>query len=137
MARKTIKIEIPLRSPEKFSKMANDLKKKDDDMGANSPLNNNPNFNKTEFASKLSDGDSKRSDSEKLRQQAETVMEQARTAYGTGKGQSAETPGTVYNYVQSAKEYLLSFYRDNPEMLSQWGFDVVVGTAKSPTKKSN
>ena len=135
MARKTIKIEIPLRSPEKFSKLANDLKKKDDDMGGSSPLNNNPNFNKGDYATKLSEGDAKRAESEKLRAQSETVMEQARTFYGSGKGQTAETPGTVYNYVQSAKDYLLSFYRDNPEMLSQWGFDVVVGTAKSPTKK--
>ena len=132
MARKTIRVKIPVGAPDKLSKLANNVKAKDDDMADTSPLKDEPSFDRTDFAAKLSAGDTKRKESEKLREQAETKMEQARTAYGTGNGQTAETPGTVYNYIVAAKDRLLSYYKTNPEMLSEWGFDVVVGEAKTP-----
>jgi len=46
-----------------------------------------------------------------------------------------ETPGTVYNLLTSIRNILLESYRGNEEALQEWGFDVIVGTAKSPVRK--
>jgi len=135
MAKRTVRIKIPVGEPDKFSKLGNDIKKQDADLGAASPLNNDPNFNRADFLAKLAEGDSFREQSEALRGQAETLMEKANNCYGLGKGQTALTPGTVYNYVINSKNYLLPINNTNPEALTLWGYDVVVGTAKSPTKK--
>jgi hypothetical protein len=64
-------------------------------------------------------------------------MMQAKTDYGTAKGQTVQTKGTLYFTADVIKRRLLTTYKGNEESLSNFGFDVVVGQAKNPTKKKD
>jgi hypothetical protein len=63
-------------------------------------------------------------------------MQQARNIYGTGKGQSINTPNTLFNTLDVIKKTLLLAFNGNEEALNAFGFDVVVGQAKSPAPKN-
>lgn len=136
MARKTVRVPIPIDKPDAFSKLCKNILEKNAELGNSSPLKTFPKFNQVDFNGKLIEGDANRTQSEKLREQAEAKMEQARIYYGTAKGQSVNTPNTLYNYVDVIKNYLLSYYSGAEEKLSEFGFHVVIGSAKSPTKKA-
>ena len=84
------------------------------------------------FNSKLGGAESDRLESEKLREQSEAKMQQARIQLGTDKGQSINTPNTLYYLITLIRDFLLVVYAGNEEVLSEWGFKVVVGEAKSP-----
>lgn len=135
MARKTIKIEIPVKKPDMFSKLLNKILSKHTDLGAASPLTGDPDIDMTEFATLLTEADKKRKQSEDLREQSQKLMEQANNIYGTGKGQTVNTEGTLYYAADLIKMALLKKFRNNEEALSEFGYDVVIGQAKSPTKK--
>jgi len=62
-------------------------------------------------------------------------MQESESFLGYAEGQTAETPGTVYNLLTSVRNILLETYRGNEEALQEWGFGVVVGTAKTPVRK--
>jgi hypothetical protein len=62
-------------------------------------------------------------------------MNEAKTLYGTAEGQTINTLGTLYNMVGTIRDILLITYKDNEEELSKWGFNVVIGQAKSPKRK--
>lgn len=135
MARRTVRVEIPISKPDEFAKLLKKVVDKNTAMGALSPLKNFAQVNMLTFDTKRADADKFRADSENLRQQSETKMEQARNVFGTAKGQNVNTPGTCYNMVNLIKDFLLINYAGNEEILSEWGFKVVVGAAKSPTPK--
>lgn len=135
MARRTTRVEIPLNKPEEFSKLLNNIQKKHEDMDTDSPFANDPDLNMTEFVDKLSTADALRKKSELLKQQSENAMEQARIIYGTDKGQTVNTKGTLYYMLDLAKKALLRKHKGNEEALGEYGFKVVTGTAKSPAKK--
>jgi len=63
-------------------------------------------------------------------------MEEANKALGVGKGQNNTTEGTALFHVIGIRNGLLKTFRNNEEKLSEYGFDVVVSMAKSPTKKT-
>ncbi len=63
-------------------------------------------------------------------------MKEANKALGVGKGQNNTTEGTALFHVIGIRDGLLKTFRNNEEKLSEYGFDVVVSLAKSPTKKT-
>lgn len=135
MARKTIKVEIPVKKPEAYSKLLNKILEKHTALGASSPLTGDPDIDMTVFGNKLTAANDKRKESEDLREQSQKLMEQANNIYGSGKGQTVSTEGTLYYMADVIRTALLKKYKNNEEALSEFGFDVVVGQAKSPTKK--
>ena len=56
------------------------------------------------------------------------------TALGTADGQTVNTKGTGLNIITNFRDRLLLDNEDNPEVLTTYGFNVVVGSAKAPTK---
>jgi hypothetical protein len=135
MARKTVKVTVPIKQPDKFSKLLEKIQERHVALGANSPLDGNPKIDMLDFDTKRLAGDKKRSDSEEFRGKAEDAMQEAKVIYGSAEGQSIETPGTLYKMVDTIKDILLLEHNGNEEELSTYGFDVVVGTAKSPQKQ--
>lgn len=135
MARKTIRVDIPAKQPNDFSKLLADIWAKHTALGGNSPLINFPKVNMTTYNTLRGNADTKRAQAIALHQQAENVNEQADLIFGRGKGQSAQTPNTLYNMITLIRDLLLVQNAGNEEALSEWGFKVVVGTAKSPKQK--
>ncbi len=136
MARKTIKVEVPTGKPEEFSKLLNNIQKQHTLLGENSPLNGKQGIDMAAFASLLEQADDLRDQSENLKAQSEDKMQQAKNIYGTGKAQGINTPGTLSNTLDLIKKTLLLYFRGNEEALGSFGFNVVVGQAKSPQPKN-
>lgn len=135
MARKTIKVSIEIKKPQDFSKLVHRILEKHKEMGKSSPLKSFINFNEKDLSVKLSKGDAARHESETLKKKSESKMEDARKLYGTAAGQNITTPGTVYHDAAGIRKFLLSYYEGQEEKLSEFGFDVVIGSAKSPGNK--
>lgn len=134
MARKTVRVSVPKDSPEDFLKLLGSVLKKHKQLGDKSPLKNLTKVNLKDYEAGLVSVEQQRQKSEELRQQSENLMQQAYTTLGIAKGQTASTPNTLYSALLTIRDYLLALNRGEEEALSEWGFNVVVGTAKSPKK---
>jgi hypothetical protein len=80
------------------------------------------------FIAKLTNALKYRQESLALRAQSESKMEDANSIFGREPGQNSRTPGTLYYDTLSIRDLLLVVYKDHEERLSEWEFDVVVGT---------
>src|SRR5438045_835197 len=107
MARRTVRVEIPIKKPEEFSKLLNNIKKQHLLLGDDSPLKDDPDVDMTGYTTKLAQADALRDESESHREISEQKMEQAKNLYGTGKSQTVDTPGTLYYEADVIKKGLL------------------------------
>ncbi len=88
-----------------------------------------------DYADKVSRAGQKREEALEHYAIAEAAMFESRKIIGRAPGQSSNTEGTLFNLTASLKKILLVLNRTNPEALSLWGFDVVVGIAKNPGRR--
>jgi hypothetical protein len=135
MAKRTVKVDVPIQKPDDFIKLLKKVVEKNASYGANSPLKNLPSVNMTNFGKQQAEAEKLRLESESLKVQSENKMEKARTLFGTDKGQTASTPGTLYNHILAIRDYLMVINKGNEEALSEWGFNVVVKKASTAKKK--
>ena len=133
MARKTVRVDVPNGKPEELSKLAGKIVTKHTDDGQTSPLDNGK---MAKLASAVTLADEKNASANKLDAQAQTERQLRDRALGIDKGQTYDTPDTVLNLVSNARDRLLNVYEGNEEKLGEYGFNVVVGTAKSPTRRN-
>ena len=135
MARKTVKVKIPLQQPVDFSILLKAVWTKHTASGNSSPLNAFTKVNMTTYNTQRTNADAKHGQATELHAQAENLNEQADMIFGRGEGQTIETPNTLYNMISLIRNYLLVQNAGNEEALSEWGFKVVIDTAKSPVRK--
>jgi hypothetical protein len=135
MARRTIRVTVPSSQPEAFSKLLNTIVRKHLELGAASPLANDPDIDMGLFATNVATADDLRDKSEDFRSKSGETMLQANNIYGTSKGQTIFTPNTLLNSCDTIKKELLKKYKGSEESLAIFGYDVVVGQAKSPTPR--
>lgn len=135
MAKKTVKIKIPRSKPDKFIQLCERIIAKHEADGKDSPLSDEDVQLLKESINKAKPA---RDGSIKMREQSESEMEKARLALGINKGQTGETPNTSIFAVTKIKKDLLSKFQGQEEQISEWGFDVVIGsfTPRGRTKKS-
>jgi hypothetical protein len=134
MTRKTVRVEIPFRKPDDFIALAENVNNKHEGLGETSPLSV---LNKMDvFGAKLGQASGLRDESKTLRNKSESKMEEAKLNLGIAIGQTKETPDTVYNLMLRIRDLLLVTYQGNEEKLSEWGFKVVVGQAKTKAKEA-
>ncbi len=136
MARKTIRINIPINSPADFSVLLNAIVTYDKSLGSASVLQTDPSIDMKTFATNLATADGLRAQSEAARKLSIDLMEQAQTMYGMATGQSVNTVGTLYFTEDLIKQSLLKTYKGNEEALGNYGYDIVIGQAKSPVRKT-
>lgn len=136
MARRTVRIKVPANKPDEFSKLLNQIVTYDKSLGANSLLQADPSIDMPTFISNLAKADALRAQSEALKAQSEDLMLQAKTIYGTAKGQTISTPGTLYYMEDVMKRSLLKSLKGVEEGMSEYGYNVVIGQAKSPVRKT-
>ena len=132
--KKTIRVEIPISSPDESNKLSEYIATKIKELGDKSPIDKETANLLTELAKKQRE---KRNESNKLHAQAQAATQDADIALGIADGQNVNTPDTMYNVITLIRDILLVKYRGREEMLSEFGFNVVVGSAKSPTKKAD
>ena len=124
MTKRTVRVEIPYRKPDKMMLLGETIKNKHEELAELSPLLP---VNKMDvFTTKLGQAGSLRNESIALRAQSESKMEEAKVNMGIAPGQSKDTPDTMYNLMLKVRDVLLLTYQGNEEKLSEWGFDVIV-----------
>lgn len=135
MARRTIKINLQARNPEKFLTLCDDIVEKNAELGASSPLADGQLLDMSDFAVLAAKARALREKALEHYAQAEAAMEESRRLIGINDGQTIDTPETLLFYVNRIKKWLLALSPVNPKELSPWGFNVVVGEAKNPKKR--
>ena len=130
MARRTIRVDVPYRNPEKFLELAQSILKYYAD-NQNEKLDAAKIHKLTELTGLAA---SNHTDSKNMDAQAQVARQRRDTALGVADGQSATTPDTILNLVNYVRDELLLQYAGNEEVLQQYGFDIVIGTAKSPSR---
>ena len=131
MARKTVKIEIPAGKPEDLMTLAENLVEQHTELGKESPLETDR-IKELDDAVKQAKANHK--DFKKFDGQAQAARQARDINLGIEPGKS--TVATVLAGVKYARKHLLLEHEGNEEKLSQYGFSVVVGTAKSPVRKN-
>lgn len=130
MARKTVRVDIPTSSPESLMNLGQSILKKHTDDGDASPLDKDK-------MSKLSAALAIAAPQNQAAKDADAVAQKARQtrdqALGTADGQTAYTKDTALNLITYARDLLLVEDEGEEESLTAYGFNVVVGSAKSPT----
>ena len=138
MAKRTLRIDLPANKPDKFIKLMKDVVANHEALGASSPLNNPSIIDMADFKAKLLKADTLRRESIEARAEAEAKMMESKQILGIGVGQNMNSDKHLYFMLDGIKHLLLAMHRDNPEHLSTYGFNVVIGTAKGigrPKKK--
>ncbi|MES2619898.1 MAG: hypothetical protein V4615_03525 [Bacteroidota bacterium] len=135
MPKKTIRIAIPTSHPDKLEELVADVWEQHLKLGASSPLAGSVIINMTRYEELKTEALEKRELARKLHAQANALTEQSRNAFGVGMGQSITTPDTLYHELDKIKRILLVAHSGNEEALSEWGFNVVVGSAGVGAKK--
>jgi hypothetical protein len=133
MSKKTVNVDLYVRQADKMVGLGKRISEKNVELGENSPLKGSKKLDALQIA--VSSVEAKRKEAIQLRKTSEKLMQESENLLGYAEGQTAETPGTVYNLLTSIRNILLEEYRGNEETLKEWGFDVVVGTAKNPVRK--
>ena len=133
MAKKNVRVEIPIHKPDEFVKLAKNALAAHDADPANSDLSPEE---AEELRTLYTQIDDIRSRSAALHAQAEALSQEAQTLMGNAKGQTVNTHGTLYFLITGIRDKLLVKFRGLEEALSKYGFNVVIGTSKKATKKS-
>jgi hypothetical protein len=102
---------------------------KHEELGASSPLNNNSVIDMADFKAKFLEADALRKEGIMLAAEAKSKMDQARKIMGTNPGQTVNTDGTLFYKLTDIKKYLLFKYNGVEEVLSEYGFNIVVRNA--------
>lgn len=132
MARRTIRVEIPTGKPDDIIALAKDVHTKHAADGVDSPLDTDM---MATLNTKTTSADTKNASAKQHDAQAQALRQDRDTLLGLADGQTADTPDTALNLLTYTRDALLLKYRGSEEKLSEYGFNVVIGSAKSPTKK--
>ena len=130
--RRTVKVGMPIKNPDDFIDLCDDIFEKHTDDGAGSPLNA---FDMGAFETKKNSARLNRTDAENNHATAEEKNHQAVVNLGLAEGQTSDTPDTCYNILTRGRDLLLALHQENAERLNSWGFKVVISEARSPTAK--
>jgi hypothetical protein len=134
MSKKTVRVKLHRKSPDKLLKLLTQIKAKHNELGAASPLD------PAEVAAIdaiVTAAKPKYEQAKTLAAQAQSLNEQVRVSLGIGKGQTVNTEGTGLYLIAGVRDQLLNVHRTNEEALSMYGFNVVIGSAQvgRPKKK--
>lgn len=132
MARRNVKINLPINQVEEFVKVCKAFLKKHKEMGATSPL---AGIDMTSLEARLLEADTKREESKELRGKSEARMQEAMSSLGINKGQTADTPGTVYSLITQGRDILLGLNKGKEENLNDWGLPVVISTSSATNRQ--
>jgi hypothetical protein len=135
MPRKTVRADIPIDNPRKYTELIKQAWAKHTLLGASSPFHNHPDVNMSRFQQLMDEALQKREQAEALYEEAEALMQESRRLFGNDKGQTINTPDTLYYMLKSMKQLLLVKHQGVEQALEGWGFNVVISTSQVGRKK--
>jgi hypothetical protein len=89
----------------------------------------------TRFGQLLTEAQAKRDQALALYEEALGLMQESRRLFGYDKGQTINTPDTLYYLMKSMKMVLLVKHMGVEESLTSWGFNVVISSSNVGRKK--
>lgn len=132
MARVTVRVNIP-SNPDNLITLMEDVLREHVRLAPASPI---PVAMATQMEAVIAEAKPKRQLGQDLSRQSQEAFESANTALGLAAGQTTRTPNTGLNLVAQIRDRLLAANPGSENALELFGFEVVVGTASSPKKKS-
>lgn len=126
MARQDVTVEIPVGNPGETANLLGKIAARNTLLGVNSPIQND--FNWVDIASGITDVDNVLKEAITADRKSQSLHYSALSLLGIAPNQNLQTPDTLYPMVAKARDILLVKNQTNPEALSIWGFNVVVGT---------
>lgn len=132
MAKKTVRVKIPINRPEQLIKLARQVLEK---LQKSLPKELEGRVEVQVFKEVLEKAISFRDSSKAHRAKAEADMQVANQALGTAEAQTVNTKNTIYFFLTLIRDILLIIHRDNEEALGRYGYDVVVGSSVPGRKK--
>ncbi len=135
MGRRTITVKVKKDKPDTFLTLCEDIVEQNNELGAGSPFADGDLVDMTVFADLVSRARKKRNEALEYQAKALAAMDHSRHLMGTQPGQNNDTPETLIYYALKIKKVLQVLNSENPEALSEWGFDVVVRVSKNPPKR--
>ena len=131
MARKTVRVDIPIGKPDDLIALAQRIVARHVSEGDKSSL---PAEKLTALQTVATTADTTNTSAKGFDAQAQSARQTRDQALGIADGQTAYTPGTVLNLVTFVRDQLLLNYEGTEEALSSYGFNVVVGSAATPQR---
>ena len=133
MARKTVRINVPNNRPDALLKLGRKVSDKHSELGANSPLHTGK---MTDLGTAITAAEAQHKAAKDFEAKAQAAYQERDRLLGVADGQTIQTPKTGLNLITYARDQLLIAHAGNEEMLTGYGFDVVVGSAKNPVRKA-
>lgn len=135
MARKTVRIDLPLGNPDELIQLAQKIVEKHAELAENSPIHALKDLNMAEFGAGATEAGSQRQVAKEAERTAQESNGRAASLLGTAPGQTQETKGTLLFGITRIRDLLGAVNKGNEEALTSWGFEVTIGQAKAPTRK--
>jgi hypothetical protein len=133
MARKTVRVEVPNGQPGKLMDLGEKIVTRSTAPGAAGTLDPD---RMTKLGSAIAVAKGLHSTYVSKDAEAQAARQGRNSALGIAVGQNAHTPDTALKDILYARDQLLIEYEGNEEKLAEYGFNVVIGTTKSPTRKN-
>ena len=121
MTKRRVRIDIPIRQPDKLIELAEEIFKRnktehlfDNDLDMQSFHNNTQLTKKKRVMAKASLDESRQ------------ALYEANVHLGVAKGQTKSVKGTVYSMILEIRDFLKSLYKGDEEKIKQWGYDVEI-----------
>ena len=129
--RKTVRVELPTSSPDDFLVLIQAIIAKHTKDGAGSPLDAKKMATLSALCAAATAKNQEAKTADAAAQQARQMRD---TALGLAKSQTTQTPDTGLALATYVRDQLLLTYKGTEEALSAYGFEVVVGSAKTATR---
>jgi hypothetical protein len=137
MARKTVRINVPLGNPDDLVSLAETIHAKHAELKDKSPLKALTELDMDAFGDNVTEAEEQRTNAKDFERKAQEANGRAAGLIGVGPGHNQNTKGTLLFGVTQIRDFLSAVNKGNEEALSGWGFDVVVGQAKSRKANGN
>jgi signal transduction histidine kinase len=132
MARKTVRVDFIRTNADDLIVLMNRLIDRHTLLGTASPLKAAEVEALTELVASAA---TQRRQVKEAEARSQSLNNTVNTLLGIAKGQGATSPNTGLFLLTGMRDTLLKEYRGEEEKLSEWGFNVVTGEAKSPQRK--
>ena len=136
MARKTIKIEIPISDPAAFTGLCTAVVTRHKNPKLTTPLNNVEKLDMAKYETKAAEAAQLQGEIDEMVRALQEKTGKRDALIGSAKGQNSQTEGTLHFMTLQIRDLLLAVNRGNENALEPWGFNVSVGEAKSPHKQA-
>jgi hypothetical protein len=133
MARKTVRVELPVKEPKEIIGLFQGIVKQHKKLAASSPISEGV-VKMAAFEQRTIQAATLQGEIEELESSLMQKLGARDLIIGRSDGQNANTSGTLYFETLQIRDLLLAVNRGNEQALESWGFNVVVGIAKTPKR---